>query len=290
MSRLVRVEIARFFARRAVRMSGMLLVLGLVLAGSLTFALSHRDVAAATGAARAAATEEHAVCLRDEATFGAERCGQLELSQVTADPRFHLAHLPDVFRGASAALVMLGIAIGASFVGGEWNHRTMTSLLTWEPRRSRVAAAKFAAIAVSAFGAVLVFEALLGGALTPAAAFRGTTAGVDLGWFGEVAGVAARGAALASMGAVLGAAAAFVARSSALALGIAFGWLAVGENVLRNLRPGWAGWLVGDNAVSFIAPGIDAPRSAAGGGTMVAIYVAFAALAATAVFRRRDIA
>ncbi|MGH2784144.1 MAG: hypothetical protein ACRDJ1_02675, partial [Actinomycetota bacterium] len=81
-----------------------------------------------------------------------------------------------------------------------------------------------------------------------------------------------------------------VARSSALALGIAFGWLAIGENLVRNLRPGWSRWLIGDNAVSFIAPSLDAPRSAAGGGVMVAIYVAVAAFAATAVFRRGDIA
>ncbi len=288
MSRLIRVELARFFGRRAVRVFGMLLLLGVMLAGTLTFVLSHRDIDAATRAARASAAEEHAACERDPHNQGG--CGELDLSQITADPRFHLDGLDDVFRGASIAFVMLGLGLGASFVGAEWHHRTMTSLLTWEPRRVRVAAAKFAAVGAAVFLSVLAFEALLGGALVPAAVFRGTTQGADAGWLAQTFGVALKGATLASMGAMLGAALGFVARNSAVALGIAFGWLAVGENMIRNLRPGLTRWLIGDNAVSFIAPSFEAPRSAVGGAAIVAVYVAIAAVLATRVFGRRDLA
>ena len=287
MNRLVCVESARFFGRRAVRVFGLLLVLGVVLAGSLTFALSNRDVEGATTAARAHAEQEYLGCLRENA---AKDCEPYDATQIDADPRFHLEALDDIFRGSSVAFVMLGLALGASFVGAEWSHRTMTSLLTWEPRRVRVAAAKFAAVAGAVFFSVLAFEALLGGALVPAAVFRGTMSGVDGGWFADTIGVAMKGAILGSMGAVLGAAAALVARSSALALGIAFGWLAVGENMIRNLRPGLMRWLIGDNAVSFIAPSLDAPRSAAGGGVVVTVYVLAGALIAMRVFVRRDLA
>jgi len=287
-SRIVRVELARFFARRAVRVFGMLLLLGVLLAGTLTFVLSHRDVEAATHAARASAAQEHAACEQDPHNEGG--CGELDLSQITADPRFHLDGLEDVFRGASIAFVMLGLGLGASFVGAEWHHRTMTSLLTWEPRRVRVAAAKFAAVGGAVFFSVLAFEALLGGALVPAAVFRGTTQGADAGWLVQTFGVALKGATLASMGSMLGAALGFVARNSAVALGIAFGWLAVGENMIRNLRPGLMRWLIGDNAVSFIAPSFEAPRSAVGGAAIVAVYVAIAAVLATRVFGRRDLA
>lgn len=288
MNRLVLVELSRFISRRAVRVFGMLLLLGVLLAGTLTFVLSHRDVEGATRAARASAAEEHAACEQDPHNEGG--CGELDLSQVTADPRFHLDGLDDVFRGASIAFVMLGLGLGASFVGAEWHHRTMTGLLTWEPRRVRVAAAKFAAVGGAVFLSVLAFEALVGGALIPAAVFRGTTQGADAGWLAQTFGVALKGAALASMGSLLGAALAFVARNSAVALGIAFGWLAVGENMIRNLRPGLMRWLIGDNAVSFIAPSFDAPRSAAGGAVVVTVYVLAAALIATRVFRRRDLA
>ena len=288
MSRLVRVELSRFFSRRAMRVFGMLLLLAVLLAGTLTFVLSHRDIEGATRAARVAAAEEHAMCEQDPESKGG--CGELDLSQIAADPRFHLAGLPGVFRGISAAFVMLGLGLGASFVGAEWSHRTMTSLLTWEPCRLRVAAAKFVAVASAVFLSVMAFEVLLGGALVPAAVFRGTTSGVDGAWLGDTIGVAVKGATLASMGAVLGAAVASVTRSSALALGIAFGWLAVGENMVRNLRPNMMRWLIGDNAVSFIAPSPDAPRSAFGGAVVVTVYVLAAAVIATRVFRRHDLA
>lgn len=288
MSRLLLVELSRFFARRAVRMVGILLLLGVLLAGTLTFVVSDRDIEGATRAARVAAAQEHAMCEQDPESEGS--CGELDLAEITADPRFHLAGLDDVFRGISAAFVMLGLGFGASFVGAEWQHRTMTGLLTWEPRRVRVAAAKFVAVASAVFLAVLALEALLGGALVPAAVFRGTTEGVDAGWLAQIFGVAVKGATLASMGAVLGAAVALVARSSALALGIALGWVAVGENMIRNLRPEWIRWLIADNAVSFIAPSVDAPRSSAGGAVVVTVYILAAAAIATRVFRRRDLA
>lgn len=287
MSDLVRVELARFFGRRAMRVSGLLVVLGIVLAGSLTFAFSHRDVEGATRTARIHAQQEYLACLSENA---AKDCEPYDSTQVDVDPRFHLAALDDVFRGTSVASVMLGLALGAAFVGAEWHHRTMTSLLTWEPRRIRVAAAKLAVAGAAVFVSVLAMESLLGGALVPAAVFRGTTSGVDASWLAGTVGVALKGATLAAMGSVLGGAIALVARNSAVAIGIAFGWLAVGENMIRNLKPGLIRWLIGDNAVAFIAPSLDAPRSATGGALVVAAYVVAAALVGTRIFRRRDLA
>jgi hypothetical protein len=299
MKRLFGVEVARFLSRRSVRFFGTFLLLVVTTAGVLTFVFSTRDLAAATERARTAATSDYQACLRGE--FGheempagfdpAKACAAPDLTQVTADPRFHLTSLQDVLGGASVALVMLGLGLGASSFGAEWHHRTIATLLTWEPRRVRVAVAKLAAAAVVVFIGVLAIEALLSFALIPAAAFRGTTSGTTASWLAGVIGVGLRGAALGAMGAVLGGAIATIVRNTALALGISFAWLAVVENMIRGLRPKWEPWLIGNNAASFVAPGEEgAVRSMLGGGVVLAIYALLIAALATQIFKRRDVA
>jgi hypothetical protein len=299
--RLYHIELVRFLSRRSMRVFGVFLFLVVITAASLTFAFSHRGVATATARARAAATAEYHACLRGEFApppgenpggfDPAKECLPPELSEITADPRFHLTALREILGGASAAMVMLGLALGASFIGAEWHHRTMTTLLTWEPRRTRVLAAKFAASASVVFVAVVAIDLILGAALVPAAAFRGTTAGTTASWLAGVIGVAFRGAVLAAMGAVIGGAIATVARNTALALGISFAWLAVVENMIRGLRPQWQPWLIDDNAASFIAPpGEPTVRSMPGGGAVLAIYVLILTAIAAQIFKRRDVA
>ncbi len=301
MKRLFGVEVARFLSRRSVRVFGAFLLLIVMAAGVLTFVFSNRDFAAATARERAAVTRDYQACLRGEfapppeerpAGFDpAKDCEPPDLTQVTADPRFHLTALRGVFAGASIAMVMLGLGLGASFIGGEWHHRTMTTLLTWESRRIRVIAVKLAAAAAAVFVGVIAFEVLLGASLLPAAAFRGTTEGATASWLGSVIGVGLRGATLAAMGAVLGGAIATVARNSALALGISFAWLAVVENMIRGLRPTWEPWLIGNIAASFIDPGGDgAVRTMLGGGVVLGIYVILIAALASQIFKRRDVA
>ena len=58
------------------------------------------------------------------------------------DPRFHRNRLEGVLQGVSGALAVVGWALGASLVGAEFASRSMTTLLTWEPRRGRVFVAK----------------------------------------------------------------------------------------------------------------------------------------------------
>ena len=301
MKRLFGVEVARFLSRRSVRVFGMFLLLVVTTAGVLTFVFSNRNLAAATERARASATKDYQACLRGEfapppeelpAGFDpAKACAPPDLSQVTADPRFHLTSLRDVLGGASAALVMLGLGLGASGFGAEWHHRTIATLLTWESRRGRVAVAKLAAAAAVVFLGVLAIEALLSAALVPAAAFRGSTSGTTASWLAGVIGVALRGASLAAMGAVLGGAIATIVRNTALALGISFAWLAVVEGTIRGVRPRWQPWLIGDNATAFVAPaGEGVVRTALGGGVVLAVYVLLIAALATEIFKRRDVA
>ena len=301
MKRLFGVEVARFISRRSVRVFAVFVLLTVTTAGFLTFVFSHRNLEAATERARVAATQDYQACLRgefapppDEMPAGfdpTKACMAPDLSQITADPRFHLTSLKAVLGGASGALVMLGLGLGASGFGAEWHHRTIATLLTWESRRVRVAVAKLAASAVIVFLGVLAIQALLSVALIPAAAFRGTTAGTSGSWLAGVIGVGLRGASLAAMGAVLGGAVATIVRSTAVALGITFAWLAVIESAIRGLRPRWQPWLIGDNATAFIDPsGEGVVRTMLGGGVVLAVYVLLIATLATQIFKRRDVA
>jgi ABC-type transport system involved in multi-copper enzyme maturation permease subunit len=299
MNRLVGIELTRFTSRRSVRVFCVVALLAMVAAGSLTFAFSDRDVAGATVQARRAATQEHEACLRGEIDpherppgFVPSRdCIAPDLSEVTGDPRFHLTSLRDILGGTAAMLVLIGLAIGASSIGAEWHHRTMTTALTWEARRARLVVGKMAAAAIATSAGVLVLLTLLSLALAPAAVFRGTASGVSGSWFLSVAGLALRGSLLAGMGAVVGAALATISRNTALAIGISFGWLTAVENIIRGVRPQWQSWTFGDNAASLVAPGgEESLRTSLGGGVILTVYVAALAAIAIVSFRRRDVA
>ena len=62
------------------------------------------------------------------------------------DPRFHFADHPrDMLTAAAYIFMAVGLVLAASFVGAEWQAGTFASMLTWEPRRQRVLAAKLVA-------------------------------------------------------------------------------------------------------------------------------------------------
>jgi len=289
MKTLFGVELRRFTSRRAVRGVGAVMVLLVVVGASLAFAFSNRNIEGATARGRVRATAEYQRCLTEGPQDGG-KCEEPDLASIHVDPRVHLSALAEVLVHLSAQLVIIGLALGASFVGAEWHHRTMTVVLTWEPRRVRVAVAKIAVCAAVVFVGAMALQTLLSVALIPAAVFRGTMEGTTAAWFGHVVGVALRGALIAGVAASLGAALALVARSTAFAIGISFLWLTVLEGVVRGVRPGWEPWLIGDNAAGFVNPGIDAPRTVLGSGLLLAFYIAGIAAIAVASFRRRDVA
>jgi hypothetical protein len=182
--------------------------------------------------------------------------------------------------------------LGASFIGADWHAGTVATLLTWEPRRLRVILAKVIACVAGTFALVIVLEAILGGTLALVAALRGTTVGVDGAWVMGTIGVAFRVAALSCIGAAIGFAIASVARNTAAALGVGFGYTVIVENLVRGLRPQWERWLVGDNAVVFItghSGDASFERSILQAGLIVAAYAAGLLIVAVAVFRARDV-
>jgi hypothetical protein len=212
--------------------------------------------------------------------------------EVGADPRFPLTMLPDILKGTSIPLIIAGWLLGASFIGADWRAGSITTLLTWEPRRARVIVAKVLACAVSVFVLAMALQAVLGGVLSLDAVFRGTTEGVDASWWRETGGVALRAATLTSVSSVVGFAVASIGRNTAAALGAGFAYIAVVENLVRGLRPGWQRWLFTDNAAVFITGdnvSFTFQRTMLQALALLAVYAAGLFTVSVVMFRSRDV-
>lgn len=176
-----------------------------------------------------------------------------------------LHDLPSWIQGVGFILLIGGLVLGASSVGAEWHAGTMTTLLAWEPRRVRVSVAKAVACILSVFVIAVGLLIVLALAMTMATA--------------------------AAFGSALGFALAMIGRNTAAALGVTFGYLAIVEVLLRELRPGWQKWLLSENLGALItghAPGV-AGRSLGGAASVLLLYAGVLLLAAVASFRARDV-
>ena len=309
MSALLVGELQRLLARRLVRVLALLALLAIAVAGILTF-LNTDDVSAAELAAR-----------RSHAQTGIDRCMEEGRSVVgppegpdgrgpgpvvpmeercahavggVEDPRFRLADLKGILQGTTAPLVVVAWFVGASSIGADWQSRTITTILTWEPRRTRVLLGKAAAGAVVACGFALVAGALLAAALLPSAYLHGTTAGTGGDFGRSVAGVALRGTAMVAIASTLGFAVASIGRNTAAALGIGFGYFLVFENVVGGFLADYRRWLLLGNAIVFIAGedegGEVVDRTVVEAGLYLTAVALVLLAAATVLFRRRDVA
>lgn len=215
------------------------------------------------------------------------------------DPRLLTAQW---IEGAEGSSLMLNVAFfltvtaliaGASMVGAEWKAGTVTQLLTWEPRRTRVAVAKFAAAGLLAFLISAVLILLFTAAFLPTVFSKGTSEGADASWFTAYLTGVGRLSAASATAAVVGAAIAMIGRNTNAAVGFAFGYFLVFENLVRGLRPRYQRWLVSENMVSWITNGEGTEsfiRSGNKAGLTLLAYALIISAAAWAVFSRRDVA
>jgi hypothetical protein len=156
----------------------------------------------------------------------------------------------------------------------------------------RVFAAKLLACISLVFAGAIVLELLLGAALLPAAVFRGATVGeADGAWFASAGLALLRVGVASGLGCALGYAIASIGRNTAASLGAGFVYLAVIESLIRQLRPQWAGWLLGDNLASFLTAdqSVIIGRTAMEALAVIAGYVALAQTAALVLHVRRDV-
>ena len=146
-----------------------------------------------------------------------------------------LTGLPAGFGSAAILLTLAGFVLGATLFGADYASRALATLLTWEPRRPRVLAARAAACAAVTACASLAALALLCVALLPAALAHGGGAVPTGGWYLSMAGLALRCALLAAAASAIGVSCAAIGRSTAAALAIiAVYWIAVERTATRH--------------------------------------------------------
>jgi len=322
--RLLRVEVARLSARRLTLVVGLLVLLGIAGVSAVTAYESRTptraDVAAAERTAEEQTREQQERCEREQADADLDPqarefppdldCGELEplrAEYFLPPPPFDFRdEMPSWFAGLAVVLGLAGFLIGASSVGAEWGAGTLAALLTWEPRRLRVALTKLAALALGiTVLSALAYGALVGGAWL-AADLRGTTDGVTPDFQRSLGLGALRGLGVAVVGAAVGYALALVLRSTAAALGVGFAYFAAAEIGLRLVDQDTQRWLATSNMLAWLQRGtripiFDCPPAGGEcrervivisqwqGGIFLGAVALALLVVAVAVFRRRDI-
>jgi hypothetical protein len=266
--KLLTVEIHRAMSRRVVRVLLGLALLGIVTVSVIVFATS-------SGKAPHELLDPNEAHPAAMATWWDRGSGDAALS-------------------VSAVFLLMGsLFAAASVVGGEWKAGTVTTVLTWEPRRLRLHAARVAACAVCAFVLALALQVVFLAGLSVAVAAHGTTTGVDGGWWAGLALNLVRVALLTSASAVLGASLATLGRNTTFALAAVFAWMVVAESILRGIWPRYGRFLWGENLGTVLSwrqlDGVGFSRPPALALATIILYCGVLAVAAAASFSRRDI-
>lgn len=194
---------------------------------------------------------------------------------------------------AAIPLFIGGLLGGASVAGAEWRAGTITTVLTWEPRRIRVHLARAASTFILATAIAVALEVLFLAAALPAVLAHGTAAGTDGDWWAALAAAVARIAVLTGATALLGNTLATLGRSTGFAFGVAFAWIAVAEQLIRGLKPSVLNWLFAENIGTVVTwarlEGVKgAPTIAGAVATLLSYFVVLGAVA-TVTFARRDV-
>jgi hypothetical protein len=222
-------------------------------------------------------------------------------SEVARDPA-HPAHLSswwsvgtgDSYLLTSALLLVVGAAIcGASVAGAEWRAGTITTVLTWEPSRLRLHAARTLAAGILAFVIGLAIEVVFLAAAVPAVVLHGSTGGVDAAWWGGLALAMLRIAFATALVAVLALSIATLGRNTTAALVVIAAWALVVERLVAALRPALARFMISENVATFVPwralADVEFERPPIVALAALVTYLAVIVAAATVSFIRRDV-
>ncbi len=292
MTALLRAELSRALSRRLVRVLIGAAVAAIAFAGVMVFLHTEKFDVAARERARTQLEVDVRQCMSESSQ---SQC-RLDITLAQYDKSLYITDLwpTDDDREPVLGIAIMFLAFGsllaaASVVAAEFRSGMLGTLLTWEPRRVRVAVARVTSAALAAVVIAFVLQVIFIGALLPSMLMHGGTAGADADWLrGLLAGMG-RGAAFTGVAAVVGASLAFIGRNTAVALGVTFVHLNFVEGAVRVWRPGLGRWLIVDNAGAFLMgpqPDVVASPFPA----VVLLLYAFGLLAlGAAIFRRRDI-
>ena len=266
---LLLVEMRRALHRRSVRVLIALALFGCVVAGAIAFGTS----AGKTVAELAQPGDGHPAILTDWWVAGSAD-GQLSI--------------------VLFFLLLGGAFGGATVAGAEWRYGTVTTVLTWEPRRMRLLGARTASAAILSFVIAFGLQILFFVSCLPAMLANGTTEGTDAEWWLSLFAAMTRISLLTAAAAVLAVALATIGRNTAFALVTMFAWVAAVEGLVRWLRPSLQEWLWSENiAIAFTWGQLgteDFTRSPALALATVVFYVGVIIAISAVTFQRRDIA
>jgi ABC-2 type transport system permease protein len=261
-TRLLGIELRRFLQRRLTRFACVGLLIAVIAVGIGAYVTTGNDLAAAQRTAQRhhdefvqSQVEGRRQCLTQVPADQTpdQFCGpaDAELPPVRSfyvDPRFSFHdHVRDLVRTGVVVGALVALLLCASFIGAEWQAGTLSALLTWEPRRARVAVAKVTAATAASVAVAATWMALLVAAAALVAATHGTMHTVlqvdpsmarDVHFTRAVCAMAARGLAAVAVIGVAGAALALLLRHTVAALGVAVGYLIVGEGLIGQLHSG----------------------------------------------------
>lgn len=317
MIRLVRVEILRLWSRRLFKMAAV----GVLLLIALIVGIDAANSAKTTPAAEAAWQERSSAAYDKDLAFQSQQqpAGQPPDAQLPSreevangdgcigpntcqmsrqEPYLVRTKLPEFGIVVAVICAFAGFFIGASAAGAEWSAGTMQSLLYWEPRRIRVVLAKVLGLVTLIGLLVVVAQALFSAGALAAGQARGSTAGITSGIWTSYLLLVLRAMAFAGFAAVLGFSIAFGSRVTAAAVGIAFVYFAILEQLLVNWKLWLAKYAIAPLLGAWLNNGIDigvgGDRTFAltgqRAGLTLAAYAVGMLTIATLWFRQRDVA
>ncbi len=270
---LLRSELHRFRSRRFIQVVLVLAVVGWIVATGI--ALTQYGNPGPAEIARAEQQIDADVAMNEEfrqeclaeadipaGTSPDDFCGpeqsreDVELSWYLDKAPFDLASsAPTGALGFAALAAVVAALVGATWIGAEWSTRSLVALLFWVPRRMQVLGAK---LVVLTGAAVVIGVVAQVGWLAMAGILRavvGRDADLPDGFWSALLQTQARGVLLTVIAALLAFGLTNLVRNTGAALGIAFVYLVIGENLIRGLRPQWQPWLLTDNALALVQQG-----------------------------------
>ncbi|HEX8095990.1 hypothetical protein [Jatrophihabitans sp.] len=318
--RLVRAEFRRLAARRFTRVIVGLGLIGYLIAIALIW--HYHDRVTAADIAQATAQRDQQItqqCQQDETVQGetVQDCTpptaeQFPIDQFLRNQPFLPEQIDDYALAVGAATAMVAFLLAASFIGAEWSSKNLVAWLFWEPRRLRVMAAKLVALLSSVLMLAVIAQIVWYGAAKVLVHYRGlpvsTLGPLAAHFWSHVVNAQARAALLVLVTALVGFSLASLMRNSAAALGVAFVYFAVVENVIRAVNRELEPYLFTTNVAAWIANngitvlGKDVYNQQEGyvmareihisnahGAVMLLIFAGVATAAAVTTFARRDI-
>lgn len=325
--RLLLVEVRRFFARDIVRLFGLILIGGIVLTsiGSFLSSLPMAPAEAADAdeqirASRTQMEEQIRFCrnppppstqeiemmeqqgvspefierLTREAEQGKARRECLDRLRTRGDGRLVFASTyPTNIQLAIFPMALMSLAIGATLMGAEWTTGTVTTQLTWEPRRLRLFSVKAMVGALGVLAAFVALQALIAVSLLPGTLLRGTFAGIDRWWWEHFLDISWRGGVVLAIACLLGFGVSGLIRNTVAAVGGLFAYLLIVENILRAVTQDLRQWLITNNLlVAMLPDGSDIipGRSAEEALLLLSAYVFGLLVLSGFLFWRRDVA